>query len=44
LNYPISIEELTDLVNRVSRIGAKGVNIPSWDEVAERTKRVYFEL
>lgn len=41
LNYPISIEELMDLINRVSGIGVEGVNIPSWDSVVERLKKVY---
>ena len=41
LNYPISIEELTDLINRVSGIGVEGVNVPSWDSAVERLKKVY---
>jgi len=44
LNYPISIDELTDLINRVSRIGVEGVNIPSWDSVVEKLKKVYSGL
>jgi len=41
LNHPISIEELTDLIEKVSRIGVEDVKIPSWDAVVERLKKVY---
>jgi glycosyltransferase involved in cell wall biosynthesis len=44
VSYPPSIPELAELIKKASKVEIKSVSIPSWDEVAERTKRVYFTL
>jgi len=44
VSYPPEISELAGLIRKVSEVEVKGVSIPSWDEVAERTKRIYFTL
>jgi len=44
VSYPPEITELAELIRKASEIEVGDVNVPSWDEVAERTKKVYFEL
>jgi glycosyltransferase involved in cell wall biosynthesis len=44
ISYPPSIPELAELIRKASEIGVGDVNIPSWNEVAKRVKKVYFAL
>jgi len=44
VDYPPNIPELAEVIKKALEVEVGDVRIPSWDEVAERTKRVYFEL
>jgi len=44
INYPPNISELAELIRKASEVEVGDVGTPSWDEVAERTKKVYLKL
>ena len=44
INYPPNISELAELIRKASKAEVGDVRIPSWDEVAERIEKLYFEL
>jgi glycosyltransferase involved in cell wall biosynthesis len=44
VSYPPSIPELAELIKKASEIEVGDVNVASWDEVAERVKKVYLAL
>jgi len=44
IDYPIDVKELAELIRRVSEIKVKGVKLISWDEVAKRVERIYFNV
>ena len=44
VNYPPSIPELAELIKKASEIEIGEINVASWDEVAERVKKVYLAL
>jgi len=44
ISYPPSIPELAELIKKASEIEVGDVNVASWNEVAERVKKVYLAL
>ncbi|MCX8151728.1 MAG: glycosyltransferase family 4 protein [Archaeoglobaceae archaeon] len=44
INYPPDLNKLAELIKKASEVEVGDVRIPSWDEVAEKTKEVYFEV
>jgi glycosyltransferase involved in cell wall biosynthesis len=44
ISYPPSIPELAELIKKASEIEVGEINVASWDEVAERVKKVYLAL
>jgi glycosyltransferase involved in cell wall biosynthesis len=44
ISYPPEIPELAELIKKASEIEVGDVNVASWDEVAEKVKKVYLAL
>jgi len=41
VSYPIDIKELADLIKRVSEVEICGIDLTSWDDVAQRMAELY---
>ncbi len=44
VDYPPKPAKLAELIKKASEVEVENVSIPSWDEVAERTREVYFAI
>ncbi|MDI9645880.1 MAG: glycosyltransferase family 4 protein [Archaeoglobales archaeon] len=42
IEYPPKPAKLAELIKKASEVEVENVSVPSWDEVAEKTKEVYF--
>ena len=44
IDYPIDVKRLAELIRKVADISVEDVKLMTWDDVAERIRKVYFKV